>query len=109
MASAPPPFERVRMPTLLVLGAHSYLSYDHLLDAHRAALGDLLEVVTVDGGHTVLWDAFDETADAVESVPRTEPFWRFPELARRAPAAAGARQAGKGRRGGRRLVSPFTR
>ena len=65
MATAPPPFDAVRVPTLLVLGADSYLPYDHLLDAHRAALGDLLEVVTVPGGHTVLWDALEETADAV--------------------------------------------
>ena len=34
---------------------------------HRDALGDLLQVVTVPGGHTVLWDALDETADAVTS------------------------------------------
>jgi lipase len=67
MASAPPPFSELRVPTLLVLGAHSYLSYDHLLDEHRAAIGDLLEVVTVDGGHTVLLDAFEETAGAVEA------------------------------------------
>ena len=49
MASAPPPFDDVRIPTLLVLGEDSYVTYDHLLDAHRAALGDLLEVVTVPG------------------------------------------------------------
>ena len=66
MATAPPAFADVRLPTLLILGAESYLSYDHLLDAHRAALGDLLEVVTVPGGHTVLWDALDETAAAIE-------------------------------------------
>ncbi|HXG75765.1 MAG TPA: alpha/beta fold hydrolase [Gaiellaceae bacterium] len=65
MASSPPPFERVRVPTLLVLGERSYLPYDHLLDAHRAALGDLLEVVVVPGGHSVLWDALEETAAAV--------------------------------------------
>lgn len=65
MASPPPPFEAVRIPTLLVLGEQSYIPYDHLLDAHRAALGDLLEVVTVPGGHTVLMDALDETAAAV--------------------------------------------
>ena len=35
MASSPPPFETVRIPTLLVLGERSYLPYDHLLDAHR--------------------------------------------------------------------------
>jgi lipase len=65
MASEPPPFEHVRVPTLLVLGEQSYLPYDHLLDAHREALGELLEVVTVPGGHTVLWDALEETAAAV--------------------------------------------
>jgi lipase len=67
LASQPPPFERVRVPTLVVLGEGSYLPYDHLLDAHRAALGDLLEVVVVPGGHTVLWDALGETAEAVAS------------------------------------------
>jgi lipase len=65
MASEPPPFERVRVPTLLVLGETSYLPYDHLLDAHGAALGDLLEVVVVPGGHTVLWDALEETSEAI--------------------------------------------
>ena len=67
MASPPPPFESLRLPTLLVLGAHSYLSYDHLLDTHRDALGDLLHEVTVNGGHTVLLDALDETAAAIEA------------------------------------------
>jgi len=65
MASQPPRFEDVRVPTLLVLGERSYLPYDHLLDAHREALGDLLELVVVPGGHSVLWDAFEETAAAV--------------------------------------------
>ena len=65
MASTPPRFEDVRVPTLLVLGERSYLPYDHLLDAHRAALGDLLEVVVVPGGHSVLWDALDETSAAI--------------------------------------------
>lgn len=65
MATPPPPFADVRVPTLLVLGSESYLPYDHLLEAHRDALGGLLEVVTVPGGHTVLWDALDETADAI--------------------------------------------
>ena len=30
-----------------------------------SALGDLLEVAVVPGGHTVLWDAFEETAAAI--------------------------------------------
>jgi lipase len=65
MASQPPRFEHVRVPTLLVLGERSYLPYDHLLDAHRAALGDLLEVAVVPGGHSVTWDALEETAEAI--------------------------------------------
>jgi lipase len=67
LAKAPPTFEALRVPTLLVLGAHSYLTYEHLLDDHRAAIGNLLEVVTVDAGHTILLDAFDETAMAIEA------------------------------------------
>jgi lipase len=70
MASKPPPFEAVRVPTLLVLGERSYLPYEHLLDAHRAGVGDLLEVVVVPGGHTVLWDAFEETAAAIAAFLR---------------------------------------
>jgi lipase len=65
LSTAPPRFDAVRLPTLLVLGSESYLPYDHLLDAHRTALGDLLEVVVVPGGHTVLWDALEETTQAV--------------------------------------------
>ncbi len=66
MTREPPPFEQVRIPTLLVLGETSYLPYDHLLDAHAAALGDLLEVADIAAGHTVLWDALDDTLGAVE-------------------------------------------
>jgi lipase len=65
VAVPPPAFGDVRVPTLLVLGEDSYLSYDHLLDAHREAIGELLRVVTVPGGHTVLWDAPSETAAAI--------------------------------------------
>jgi lipase len=66
MTRKPPPFERVRVPTLVVLGETSYLPYDALLEPHAAALGDLLEVVRIPAGHTLLWDALDETAAAVE-------------------------------------------
>jgi len=67
MASEPPRFEDVRVPTLLVLGEQSYLPYNHLLDAHRSALGDLLELVVVPGGHSVTWDALEETSAAVSA------------------------------------------
>jgi len=67
MSSAPPPFADVRIPTLLVLAKESHVRYDDLLDEHRAALGDLLQVVTVPGGHTVLWDALEETSRAIST------------------------------------------
>ena len=70
LASPPPHFEDVRVPTLLVLGERSYLPYDHLLAAHRAAVGDLLEVVVVPGGHTVTWDALEETSAAITAFLR---------------------------------------
>jgi lipase len=65
MTREPAPFDRVRVPTLLVLGETSYLPYE-LLETHRAALGDLLEVERIAAGHTLLWDALDDTAGAVE-------------------------------------------
>lgn len=65
LATEPPPFSAAAVPTLVVLGADSYLPYDAFLEEHRAALGDRLRVTIVPGGHTVLWDAFDETAAAV--------------------------------------------
>ena len=66
MTREPPPFEHVRIPTLLVLGETSYIPYDELIGAHRAALGDLLVVERIRAGHTVLWDALDDTVGAVE-------------------------------------------
>ena len=63
MAREPSAFPRV--PTLVVLGEQSYLPYDDLLEPHRAAIGELFQVARVPGGHSVLWDAFDETAELV--------------------------------------------
>ena len=66
MTRQPPPFGQVGIPTLLVLGETSYIPYDHLIDAHTAALGDLLRVERIAAGHTLLWDALDDTIGAVE-------------------------------------------
>jgi lipase len=63
--ASPPPLDRVRVPTLIVRGASSEVCPDGLVELVRGALGGLVSVVDVPGGHTVLWDAFDETADAV--------------------------------------------
>jgi lipase len=65
MATRPP--EPARIPTLIVLGAESWLFLDEQVEAYRAALGDLLRVVRVPGGHTVMWDALAETSEALEA------------------------------------------
>ena len=52
---------------LLVLGAKSYLVLDEQVDALRDQVAERLEVVTVAGGHDVLWDAFADTADALDT------------------------------------------
>jgi lipase len=66
MAKSPPPFEKLRVPTLLVHGASSDVVPEPFLEVYRDGLGDALEVAAVPGGHIVLWDAFDETADAID-------------------------------------------
>jgi pimeloyl-ACP methyl ester carboxylesterase len=60
----PPPLDRVRAPTLLVRGRDSEVVPEALVDIVRESLPDCT-LVTVPGGHIVMWDAFDETADAI--------------------------------------------
>ena len=66
LCTPPPPPETLRMPTLLVHAGQFGLVREDQLDDYERALGDLLEVVEVHGGHIVYWDAYDETADAVD-------------------------------------------
>jgi lipase len=63
MASLPA-FPSVR--TLIVRGRRSNVTPDSLVDLYRESSPGL-ELVDVPGFHTVLWDAFDETADAIEA------------------------------------------
>jgi lipase len=65
MASEPPPPAAV--PTLFVIGADSWLTVPDEIEKYRAALGDLVQVVTVPGGHTVYWDALVETREAIKA------------------------------------------
>jgi lipase len=65
MASPPPAWESLRVPTLLVVAERAKLVSAAELLLYRTALGDLLETVVVPGGHIVLWDAYDETTAAV--------------------------------------------
>jgi len=62
----PAPAVLTGIPTLLVHAEHFGLVREEQLEEYPAALGDGLQVVGVAGGHIVYWDAFDETADAVE-------------------------------------------
>jgi lipase len=60
----PPPLDRVHAPTLLVRGRDSEVVPDPLVDVVRETLADCV-LVDVPGGHIVMWDAFEETADAI--------------------------------------------
>ena len=64
LAQRPPAWELLQVPTLLVVGADTDVVPPAVVDALRSELGDL-EVVTVPGRHVVLWDAYEETADAI--------------------------------------------
>ena len=67
MGRFPPPFETLRVPTLLVVAEHAKLVSAAESENYRAALGDLLRVVVVPGGHIVIWDAHEETAAAIDA------------------------------------------
>ena len=66
LCTPPPPAESLRVPTLLLHAGEFGLVREEQVDAYRLALGDLVEIVEVPGGHMVYWDAYEETADALE-------------------------------------------
>src|SRR5438874_880173 len=66
LCTPPPPPETLRVSTLLVHAGEFGLVREEQLDAYITVLGELLEVVEVPGGHMVFWDAYDETASALE-------------------------------------------
>ena len=61
LASAPPPPETLRTPTLLIHAP----AYGLVHEEQLAAYADRVETLAVPGMHMVMWDAFDEIADAV--------------------------------------------
>jgi lipase len=67
LCTEPPPPAVVRVPALLVHAAQFGLVRPEQREAYAAELGDRLELVAVPGGHVVYWDAYDETANALES------------------------------------------
>jgi lipase len=70
LATEPPDAATLRVPTLLLYAPAYGLVRDEQLETYRAALGDLLTVVEVPGGHMVMWDAYDETVAALDAFLR---------------------------------------
>lgn len=66
LASLPPPPETLRVPTLLLHAPQFNLVREEQVAAYASALRDRLTEVRVPGGHLVYWNAYDETADAIE-------------------------------------------
>ena len=67
MGTFPPRWDALRVPTLLVVAEHEKLVSAAEVELYRTALGELLTVVVVPGGHIVLWDAYEETATAIDA------------------------------------------
>jgi lipase len=67
VAEPPPSWWRAAIPTLIIAATESKLVSIGEADVYRRALGDLLTVEVVPGGHSVLWDAFEETAAAIDA------------------------------------------
>ena len=66
LCTPPPAPETLRVPTLLLHAGRFGLVREEQIDTYRAVLGDLVEIVEVPGGHIVYWDAYEETAEALE-------------------------------------------
>jgi lipase len=62
LATGPPPPETLKFPTLLIHAPAYGLVREEQLEAYAARV----EAHPVPGMHMVMWDAFDEVADAVE-------------------------------------------
>jgi lipase len=66
LCTEPPPPSVLKMPALLVHAEQFGLVRPEQLDEYAAEHGDALEIVEVPGGHVVYWDAYEQTADAIE-------------------------------------------
>jgi lipase len=66
LCTEPPPPSALRVPALLVHAERFGLVREEQLSEYASVLGEQLELVGVPGGHIVYWDAFDETAAAIE-------------------------------------------
>jgi lipase len=62
LATEPPPPETLRAPTLLIYAP----AYGLVRDEHLEAYADRAELLPVEGMHMVVWDAYDDVANAVD-------------------------------------------
>ena len=67
LATPPPPFDSLRIPTLLIVGAESRLVTPTQRERYKYDLGDYLEIATVRARHNVIADAADEVGAAVKA------------------------------------------
>jgi lipase len=66
LCTPPPPPETLSMPALLVHAGEFGLVREDQREEYERALGGSLRVIEVPGGHMVYWDAFEQTADAID-------------------------------------------
>jgi lipase len=66
LCTEPPPPSVLQVPALLVHASVFGLVREEQLIEYVGELGDRLAVVAVRGGHIVYWDAYEQTADAIE-------------------------------------------
>jgi lipase len=67
LATEPPAPETLRAPTLLVYAPAFGLVREEQVSEYAAALGERLTIVPVEGGHMVYWDAYEQTAAAIDA------------------------------------------
>lgn len=66
LAAPPPAPDTLTVPTLLLYAPEYGLVHETQVEAYRAQLGGDLRVIEVPGLHVVMWDAFDQTAMALD-------------------------------------------
>lgn len=67
LCTPPPPPETLRVPTLLVHAGTFGLVREEQIEAYATVLGDLIRIVDLPGGHMIFWDAYEQTADALDA------------------------------------------
>lgn len=67
LCTPPPPPETLHVPTLLVYANEFGLVRDRQINAYASVLGKRLRAVSVPGGHMIFWDAYEQTADALQA------------------------------------------